>query len=105
MSRAERRDRPPDAAPAVPIRTALVSTRRLAQLFPTPGLDATGLPEATRLGRGGIALRRLLRLTWARLRFRLWRHGPLPGLVLLAESRMRVRLALLKIRHRKRLRP
>lgn len=92
----------PNPAP-VPVRTALLSTRRLASLFPEPTLDSDGRPESSDLDRAVASLRRRARLLWARAVFRLgWIEAARRGLV---QLRMRLRLALLRLRHARRLRP
>ncbi len=90
------------AAPPVPaVRTALLSTRRLAALFPEPALDPAGHPTSTRLDRWSARLRHGLRLSWARFLFRLrWVHPTRQALVSL---RLRLRLAFVRLRHRRKL--
>jgi hypothetical protein len=85
------------------VRTALLSTRRLAALFPEPALDSDGRPESSGLDRASAALRRRARLLWTRALFRLGRVVPTrQGLV---QLRMKLRLTLLRLRHARRLRP
>lgn len=91
----------PEAPTAPAVRTALLSTRRLATLFPEPALDPSGQPTTTRLDRASARFRHAWRLTWARLLFRLrWVEPTKQALVRL---RLRIRLALLRIRHRRKL--
>ncbi len=83
------------------IRTAMVSTRRLAIVCPTPALDAQGRPEASRLDHQRARLSHLMRLWGARLSFRHRRLAQFaPRLV---EMRMSVRLAVMKYRVKRRL--
>ena len=85
------------------VRTALLSTRRLAALFPEPALDPAGQSTSTRFDRWSARLRHGLRLSRARVLFRLrWVH---PARQALVSLRLRLRLALLRWRHRRKLRP
>jgi hypothetical protein len=86
-----------------PVRTAMVSTRRLALLFPSPELDRRGELRSTRLDRLAAGLRRRRRLLACRLWFFGRRLEPLR--VKLVTARLRLRLALIRLRHASRLGP
>lgn len=86
-------------SPAPAVRTALVSTRRLARLFPSPALDASGRPTTTRIGRLSARARHGLRLLWVRAQFHF--HWAWPDRRSLVQFRMRLRLAMLRLRHRR----
>ncbi len=89
------------STPAPQPRTSLVSSRRLAQLFPpaTTSEPSGPLPWLRRLE---IWFRVRLRLLWARAHFRA--RGLLALRPTLVQWRMRLRLALLRWKHRHRLR-
>lgn len=89
----------PSARIVPEVRTALLSTRRLAALFPEPILGPQGRPTSTRLERGLARLRHARRLGWARLQFRLrWIETVRQALV---RVRLQLRLRLLRLRHRR----
>lgn len=91
------------ASEPMPVRTALLSTRRLAALFPEPTLDSEGRSESSGLDCAVASLQRRARLFWTRTVFRFgWVPSARRGLV---QLRMKLRLTLLRLRHARRLRP
>jgi hypothetical protein len=83
-------------------RLTLVSARRLALLFPALA-DPTATSPLSRLERALIRVRCQTRLVWVRLIFRFGAMGLLAPR--LAHARLRLRLAWLRLRHRRTLRP
>lgn len=98
---------PPPPAPvprseveAVPIRSAMLSTRRLSLVCPSPSLDCRGRSSSSRLDRNWARARFLARLWSIRLSFRFRGLAELPSRVV--ALRMSLRLAVLKYRVRRR---
>jgi hypothetical protein len=84
-----------------PIRSAMLSTSRLLIVCPSPALSAEGKPESSWLGRRRARLRYLVRLWSVRAAYR--HRGVLRVKAQLVQLRMLLRLALLRVRVRRRL--
>ncbi len=83
------------------IRSAMISTRRLAIVCPSPALDGRGQPESSWIDRLWTRTRYRMRLRGVRLVFRYPALGQIvPRLV---ELRMNLRLRWLKLRVRRHL--
>jgi hypothetical protein len=93
---------PTDPAPEPAVRSALVSTRRLALLFPSPELDGSGRPLSSAVDRLAARLRHRCRLATCRLWFLGRRLEPIRAAWV--ALRLRLRLALMRLRHGRSLR-
>lgn len=89
--------REPEPSASAKVRTALVSTRRLALLFPEPELGRGGQPDSSWFDRLAAGLRHRRRLAATRLWFRFQRLDALK--MALRSGRMRLRLMLMRLRH------